>query len=33
VDHVCCTTMGGQVRRAGLRAGRFVKKDYEREGS
>ena len=28
-----CWTTGGQVRRAGLRAGRFVEWDYERGGS
>jgi len=28
VDHVCCTT-GGQVRRAGLRAVRFVEHESE----
>jgi len=32
VDHMCWTT-GGQVRRAGLRVGRFVGQDYERGGS
>jgi len=32
VDHMCWTT-GGQVRRAGLRAGRSVEQDYERGGS
>jgi len=32
VDHMCWTT-GGQVRRAGLRAGRFVGQDHERAGS
>ena len=31
VDHISWT--GGQVRRAGLRAGRFVELDYERGGS
>jgi len=32
VDHMRWTT-GGQVRRAGLRAGRFVEQDYEQGGS
>jgi len=32
VDHMGWTT-GGQVRRAGLRAWRFVEQDYERRGS
>jgi len=32
VDHMCWTT-GRQVRRAGLRARRFVEQDYERGGS
>jgi len=30
VDHMCWR-MGGQVRRVGLRVGRFVEQDYERE--
>jgi len=32
VDHVCWTT-DEQVRRVGLRVGRFVEQDYERGGS
>jgi len=32
VNHMCWTT-DGQVRRAGLRAGKFVEQDYERGGS
>ncbi|QCD94168.1 hypothetical protein DEO72_LG5g2248 [Vigna unguiculata] len=31
MDHMCWTT-GGQVRRLGLRARRFIEQDYEREG-
>jgi len=32
VDHVCWT-IGGQVRRVELRAGKFVEQDYEWGGS